>query len=61
MTQPQELEVQMELERLSVQHFALNQQAQISARPDLYDVTPPDSNETRETNDSKAPKKRKVK
>jgi uncharacterized membrane protein YcfT len=27
----------------------------------VYDVTPPDSNETRETNDSKAPKKKKVK
>lgn len=60
-TQPQELEIQMELERLAVKQFALDHQAQMLARPDLYDVTPPDSNESRETCDSKVPKKKKVK
>ena len=51
----------MELERLSVKQFAQDQQAQMLAHPDQYDVTPPDSNESRETCDSKSPKKKKIK
>ena len=61
---PSELDVQMEVERLSVRDFALQQQQQVEANAELYEQSPPESNESRETQtaaDSKSGRKKKLK
>jgi hypothetical protein len=58
--QPHELDVQMEIENLTVKEFSM-ELAQLTSRPDLYEPTPPVSYETREYDVPKPPKKKKVK
>ncbi|XP_069113582.1 hydrocephalus-inducing protein homolog isoform X2 [Argopecten irradians] len=62
-SQPPELEVQMELERMTVKEFAWDMQQSQTARLNAgLDTTPPDSNETRESTDTEGrPKRKKVK
>ena len=60
---PSALDVQMEVERLSVRDFSKEMQ-ESQARLEQYDPSPPTSNESRETQmtaDSKGGKKRKSK
>ncbi|XP_046359897.2 hydrocephalus-inducing protein homolog isoform X3 [Haliotis rufescens] len=60
---PSDLELQMEAERIAVRDFALELQ-QGSARTDLYELTPPTSNESRDTHatgDSKRNRGKKMK
>ena len=60
---PSELDVQMEVERLSVRDFSREQQ-DLLAKTELYEPSPPNSNESRDTQttaDSKAGKKKKNK
>lgn len=57
-TQPPELDVQLEVERLTIQEFADELQKVQSSQLNLYEPTPPNSNESRETQataDSKQP------
>lgn len=58
--QPHELDVQMEIENLTVKEFSM-EFAQHTSRPDLYEPTPPVSNEIREYDAPKPPKKKKIK
>lgn len=63
---PSELDVQLEVERLSVRDFAKQIRDQDMTQRDSYDhhLTPPTSNESRESHatvDSKGEKKRKIK
>ena len=60
---PSELDVQMEVERLSVRDFSVDQQ-EVLAKTEVYDPSPPTSNESRETQttaDSKGGKRKKNK
>jgi len=63
--QPPELDVQMELERLTIKDFSIEQQSMASARMEVVEQTPPESNETRESQkeslDSRGAKKKKIK
>lgn len=57
---PSELDIQMEIERLAVQDFSLEQQ-QLSSRSDLLIPTPPVSNESRtssKTSDTRSSRKK---
>ncbi|KAL5021171.1 hypothetical protein ScPMuIL_000326 [Solemya velum] len=57
---PSELDIQMEIERLAVQDFSLEQQ-QLSSRSDLHAPTPPLSNESRassKTSDTRSSRKK---
>lgn len=61
---PSELDVQLEVERLSVRNFAHDLQLQEISMQESYDPSPPTSNESRDTQttaDSKAGRKKKNK
>lgn len=50
----------MEIENLTVKEFSI-ELAQHTSRPDLYEPTPPVSNENREPDAPKPPRKKKIK
>ena len=61
---PSELDVQLEVERLSVRNYAHDLQQQEIAVQESYDTDPPNSNESRDTQttaDSKGGRKKKIK
>lgn len=58
--QPHEIDIQMEVENLTVKEFS-HELSQHTSRPDLYDPAPPDSNESRDTQTEHKPKKKKQK
>ena len=50
----------MEVENLTVKEFSM-ELSQHTSRPDLYEPTPPQSNENREMQHEPKPKKKKIK